>query len=379
MLSVASSGLVREREGDGRQASSDATIRAGWVAQPGDLIVNPMWLIGGGIAVTGLRGAVSPDYRVYRFRPGVHPRYMHHLLRTSPYIAQYKLYTRADTTFDRRVGKDDFHEMPILLPPLDTQRRIADFLDDQVTHLDRAVDLRRRQIALADEAFAGRWSERVHGVGPLVPLRRVLISITDGPFGSSLTSAHYSEDGARVVRLGNLGAAEFRDTDHAYIRTDYYRTLLTHAIEPGDLLIAGLGDENYPLGRACVAPADLGPAIVKADCYRVRLAEDRVSHSWAAVAISSPPVTAATSTLSRGSTRARINTEIARDIAIPLPDLAMQERLVAEHTEDHQVVLEARRRLLGCNALINERKQALITAAVTGQFDVTTASTRSVA
>jgi type I restriction enzyme S subunit len=33
----------------------------------------------------------------------------------------------------------------------------------------------------------------------VVPLRRFVSSIVDGPFGSSLTSAHYSESGTRVI------------------------------------------------------------------------------------------------------------------------------------------------------------------------------------
>ena len=30
-------------------------------------------------------------------------------------------------------------------------------------------------------------------------------AITDGPFGSALKRSHYTEGGARVIRLGNLG------------------------------------------------------------------------------------------------------------------------------------------------------------------------------
>src|SRR5665647_2396092 len=98
LLSVTSSGSVQERRDGGRQGTSETTISRSWVARPGDLVVNPMWLIGGGIAVGNVAGAVSPDYRVYRFGGDVYPRYMHHLLRTPEYVAQYHLYTRADTT-----------------------------------------------------------------------------------------------------------------------------------------------------------------------------------------------------------------------------------------------------------------------------------------
>lgn len=159
------------------------------------------------------------------------------------------------------------------------------------------------------------------------PLRRFIREIVDGPFGSSLTSSHYSDQGARVIRLGNIGSARFKEMDAAYIPLEYYSELEQHAVAPGDLIIAGLGDTNNPVGRACVAPDDLGPAIVKADCFRARLDQGRLSHRYAAWALSSFFVSSQVQTLSRGSTRARINLDVTREIQIPVPSLDDQGRI----------------------------------------------------
>ncbi|WP_079165781.1 restriction endonuclease subunit S [Streptomyces sp. NRRL S-31] len=162
---------------------------------------------------------------------------------------------------------------------------------------------------------------------PQIALRRYINEITDGPFGSSLTSSHYSDDGARVIRLGNIGLAQFKDADSAYIPLHYFENLRRHEVHPGDLIIAGLGDGNHPVGRACVAPNNLGPAIVKADCFRARLNESRLTHRYAAWALSSTFVSDQVSTLTRGSTRARINLEMAREIKIPIPSVKEQQRI----------------------------------------------------
>jgi type I restriction enzyme, S subunit len=66
-------------------------------------------------------------------------------------MEQYRLLGRGDTTFDRSVGREDFEDLPLALPPLEGQRRIAQFLDDQVALLDRAIDLRVSQEALLSE------------------------------------------------------------------------------------------------------------------------------------------------------------------------------------------------------------------------------------
>ncbi|MFI1580978.1 hypothetical protein [Embleya sp. NPDC020630] len=161
-----------------------------------------------------------------------------------------------------------------------------------------------------------------------LPLRRFIREITDGPFGSSLSSSHYTAEGARVIRLGNVGAARFKGEDAAYISLEHFQDLRQHEVKPGDLIIAGLGDTNHPVGRACVAPSDLGPAIVKADCFRARLDEEQMSHRYAAWALSSSFVSGQVRTLTRGSTRTRINLDVAREIQLPTPRVDEQRRIV---------------------------------------------------
>src|SRR5207237_167749 len=92
-------------------------------------------------------------------------------------------------------------------------------------------------------------------------------AITDGPFGSNLKSSHYTSAGPRVIRLQNIGDGEFVDVS-AHISPSHFKDLEKHSVEPGDLVCALLGDT---LPRACFIPEHVGPAIVKADCPRVRL------------------------------------------------------------------------------------------------------------
>ncbi|MFF4066050.1 restriction endonuclease subunit S [[Kitasatospora] papulosa] len=162
---------------------------------------------------------------------------------------------------------------------------------------------------------------------PVTPLRRFIRDLADGPFGSSLTSSHYADEGARVIRLGNIGSAQFRSSDEAYIPLEYFHVLRRHEVKAGDLIIAGLGDSNHPAGRACLAPKDLGPAIVKADCFRARLDESRLTHRYAAWALSSSAVSQQIRTLTRGTTRTRINLDVVREIQVPVPSQEEQRRI----------------------------------------------------
>lgn len=123
-----------------------------------------------------------------------------------------------------------------------------------------------------------------------------------------------------------------------------------------------------PLGRAAVVPA-IGSAVVKADCYRLR-PNSRVSAEYLAWVMSAPQTRSQIMLLARGATRARLNTKVVQQVEIPLPDLDVQNKLVAQSTATTSkidtLIAETERFI----ELSKERRAALITAAVTGQIDV---------
>ena len=166
------------------------------------------------------------------------------------------------------------------------------------------------------------WIGEIPEHWKIAQLGKLAISRCDGPFGSGLKSEHYTESGVRVVRLQNIGIGEFKNGDAAYISVDHWYDTLGggHEVLPNDILIAGLGDDNNPLGRACVAPTSIGEAIVKADCYRFRLGK-RVAPEFVALALSAT-ARAECGFLATGATRDRLNLTLAsaRKIPVPPPD-----------------------------------------------------------
>lgn len=193
---------------------------------------------------------------------------------------------------------------------------------------------------------------------PMVPLSRGTIEMCDGPFGSSLTSAHYTPTGPRVIRLGNIGQAAFRGDDQARICEAHFANLRRHAVLGGDLLVAGLGDENHPLGRACVAPEGLGPAVVKADCFRFRLSSSVFDQRFVAWALSSTVGQFAARSISRGSTRSRANLGGVASIRVPCPPVVVQRTiadfLAAETARIDDLVAVRKRQM----QLLQEREAA---------------------
>jgi type I restriction enzyme S subunit len=218
------------------------------------------------------------------------------------------------------------HEVPVA--PRDQQRRIVELLEDHLSRLDAAHELlkasRRRtaalELAVIDQVFAAQaraadW--------PILTLEECARdeprAITDGPFGSNLTSAHYTDHGARVVRLQNIGDGVFKPAD-AFISLEHYEALTAHDVRQGDLVIASLGDR---LPRAAVVPDLHGPAIVKADCIRVRIRDD-VEPEWLALACRATPTKRWAQQRLHGMGRQRLGLAGIRRIPIPVPEATVR-------------------------------------------------------
>ena len=294
------------------------------------------------------------------------------------------------TTFLELSG-DELGAFRVPVPPLEEQRAIAGFLDRETGKIDALVAEQRRLIALLKEKRQAVISHAVtKGLDPTAPMKpsgidwlgdipahwsitklgRLTTAMCDGPFGSGLKSEHYTESGVRVVRLQNIRPRAFDGTDAAFIDPVYYETSLSgHDVRSGDLLIAGLGDDRNTVGRACVAPPDIAPAMVKADCFRFRLDLASIRPGFASLQLNTSAKCDA-GVLSSGSTRSRISLSTMASRVVAFPPTGEQER-IEEFAEQQTAKLDA---LISeaetAIALLQERRSALISAAVTGKIDV---------
>ncbi len=276
----------------------------------------------------------------------------------------------SDGTKMPRTSWEKLSEYRAEIPPLPQQRAIADYLDAETARIDALIEKKRRMVELLEERFWATFLAATHAATRSeTPLRRAVAFITDGPFGSAFTSSEYAVEGAVVVRLGNIGFAEYRDADQVFIPLHLYEQFPRCHVRQGDLLVAGLGDASNHAGRACVAP-DLGPAMVKGKCFLVRVRVHVASPDYLAFVLSSPYGGNLISALGRGSTRTMINLDVLKGLRVPLPSIHEQQRIVVAATQGRarsgrlaKVVREQIDRL-------DERRQALITAAVTGELPV---------
>lgn len=348
-----------------------------------------MWLIGGAIGVSWVTGAVSPDYRVFESR-GLHdPRYLQHLLRSSPYMDQYGLYVRANTTFDRRVQQVDLDNMPVLVPPLDTQRRIADFLDYQVSRMDEAVRLRGEQIEALEDRLRVIEFEALRGSVVDEPrhsttlewmsdLPQSWLVATVGSQFEVMLGKMLNEDRARGLHMKPY----LRNTNVQWNRVDVddlaemdfpvsdYRR---YSVQSGDLLIC----EGGQPGRAAIWDGRIEEMYYQKALHRAR-SRGRSNPRWLYYCLRVAVAQNVFASQGSQATIAHLTGEQLSAQRFPFPDPDVQASIVAELDETTTMTEAAVSEMTSQIALLEERKRSLISAAVTGEFDVTTASGRGI-
>ncbi len=188
-------------------------------------------------------------------------------------------------------------------------------------------------------------------------------SITDGPFGSNLKTAHYTASGPRVIRLQNIGDGVFVDA-LAHISQDHYDSLSKHRVEAGDIVIAALGES---LPRACVIPESVGPAIVKADCIRFK-PDHRFASKFLSYALNAEATRTRTSAVIHGVGRPRLNLSEVKAIILPIAPPEEQRRIVAAIEQQFTRLDAAVAELEQARVRLKRYRVAVLAAACTGRL-----------
>jgi type I restriction enzyme S subunit len=363
----------------------------------GQLVIHAMDAFAGAVGVSESDGKCTPEYIVCDPRRAeAEPGYFAYVLRVA---AQSKFIEIAYPAVRERAPRLRYPAFGTLQLPVPTAREqvgIFRYLTYANLRIQRYIRAKKKLIALLNEqkqAIIHRavtrgldpgvrlkpsgveWLGEVPAHWTLASLRRVTIARCDGPFGSGLKSSHYTVEGVRVVRLQNIGHAEFNDSDRAFIAPSHYESLGDHSIQENDLLIAGLGDNRHPAGRACVAPKTILPAMVKADCFRFRIDQERLNSEFASLHLTAT-APEASAILSTGATRQRINLQATESRGIYIPPLSEQLTIVSHIREETRVLRIAAETAGREIRLLEEYRTRLIADVVTGKLDVREAAAR---
>jgi type I restriction enzyme S subunit len=318
--------------------------------------------------------------------PSIDSRYLMYVTLSTPWLETASL-----TAYGTKMPRTSWEAMADFRLPdlqLDHQQRIADFLDDQVARIDNAMAARRLQTELV---VAERRS-RVH------------FAVTGGHAARRQPSRlawadtipnHWSS--VRVCQVARIGTGHtpsrskpeyWIDADIPWLTTsDVYRFRFDQidSIEDTEVHISRLGLENssaviHPAGTVGLSrtSASAGFAIYMA--VPVATSQDFATWTpgplldgmfllWCLRSMHHDLM----DRLAMGSTHKTIYFPELMSVRIPLPPLAEQKAIVESIKHSVDSLRRHSAALVRSIGLLEELKRSLITAAVTGEFDVSSA------
>lgn len=300
-------------------------------------------------------------------------RYLHWALASRFAREQFTVAATGVTRFGLR--QDEIRAVKVPVPDLTTQRAIADYLDTETARIDALIAKKQRMIELLvarrlsamEESLGGGRGAAAYLVGSeatlhrAVPLKRLLSATIAGGTPDSNDSDYWADEqeGVAWVAIGDM--ADCSTT------TGTARRLTPAGLAASRLRVAPAGTLLFAmyasLGKLTVtampcvwnqAIIGLVPDQTKADAEYVAL--------WLEALRPHLPL------LARSTTQDNLNAEQVRSLPIPLITVEEQRRLVLRLLPVLQQLSTARSVLERQIDLLREHRQALITAAVTGEL-----------
>ncbi|TXS44623.1 restriction endonuclease subunit S [Streptomyces sp. OR43] len=289
-----------------------------------------------------------------------------------------------------KLTQEDLKKIDIWQPPLKEQRRIAEFLDIETARIDRLLQLRSRQIDLHDEAKFSRTYDAVRGakitgerkssgltwLGSIPTTWRVaaVSHYFEVELGKMLNQERAQGDQLRpYLRVANVQWDRIDTSDLAMM--DFpTEERVRFRLKAGDLLVNEGG--SWP-GRAAIWNGEIDEIYYQKALHRIRSRSVEVPR-WLYYCLVVAEQMKVFQVQGNTSTMTHLTREQLRPQRFPFPKPDVQRSIVAQLNRAQDRDLKVRQLLNRQRSLLAERRQALITAAVTGQFDVSAASGRSV-
>lgn len=350
----------------------EAPSRARRLADPGATVISTVRTYLRAIAYVDAQLAsaavFSTGFAVLEPLPNFDSRFFHYACRSDSFVEE--VVARSVGVSYPAIAPSDLGDITIPTPSLDTQRKIADYLDDQCARIDEVLMLRREQMLAAETRFLtelrlGVMNESV----PEVPLRRFLRNIQTGSTptipeddgSEGPTIPWYTPDSFGV--LGRLLAPRKHFPAAAGRESKVVRF-------PADsVLLVGIG---WASGRVAYLDHEAAgnqqlTALSPNQRMRARYLLWQMHYLAERVRKTAPytvlPV---------------LSNDFLLSVPLRVPRLPEQDEIVSRLDEKAHLLGECQREMAEQTELLLERKRSLITSSVSGEFDVSTASGRGI-
>ncbi|MEH1057135.1 restriction endonuclease subunit S [Micromonospora sp. CPCC 206171] len=319
-----------------------------------------------------------------RVRPEVlHPRFAYYYLCSEPF--QHYIYSAlvVGATNQIELVGERLSAAPIALPPIQEQRRIASFLDAELAGIGRTTEarvnqlklLREREFATIASILGGtdvpgqrrstgwRWLPTVPSAWTIGPVYAYFDVLLGKMLNAERAAGRYPRPYLRNANVHwyRISAADLAEM--SFLPDERIR----YQIRKGDLLVC---EGGAGVAEAAVWDGRLEECYYQKSLHRVR-ARRNVPVEWLMYWLRLAKEVGVFASEGNVATIPHLTGEQLRECRIPIPPDGRVR--IAELAKEIGCLFDLMSALSSANSLLGERRQSLVTAAVTGQIDVTTA------
>ena len=285
------------------------------------------------------------------------------------------------------LNAEKVRNLPLAFPSLTEQTQIARFLDHETARIDALIEEQQRLIELLKEKRQAVISHAVtKGLDPTVPMK------DSGVEWLGEVPAHWDVGTLRWYATIQGGVAKGKDYEgretvvmpylrvanvqNGYVDLAEVKEIAVleseverYRLRAGDVLMNEGGD-NDKLGRGTVWQAQIDPCLHQNHVFAIR-PNGLLNAEWLATFTQSEQARTYFFLNSKQSTNlASISASNVMSLALPIPSVSEQQQIIAYLEEDRSSHEQLTEVAISTVELLQERRSALISAAVTGKIDV---------
>lgn len=369
-LSVGQQGVTTQLEGVALQ-QDDAEKK---LVEPGDIVINSRSDRRGASGLSSLTGVVSVINTVLKVEPEfLDQKYAAYTLKSTAFQDEFYRWGTGIVDDLWSTKYDRMSQIRIPLPPLETQRRIADYLDRETSEIDEMVRALDEYLALLVDRQA-------------LLIDAVLYKDTRGQNGDSPRNLlapiwHYASVNPMTVEFSNIEDGEvitflpleaiwpFRGSDLSQTKTFEKKESSYTRFKSGDILVPKVSPTVFH-GRATVADGDFEVGWASSEVHVLR-AHDWVDRDWLTyVFLSRRFLDSARANVFGVGGLQRVSARFISSFKVPKLDTQAQREHVSmldsQILENRQTIDMGR----SLRSLLLKRRQVLINDVVTGKKQV---------
>ena len=314
----------------------------------------------------------------------IHVKYLHYLALTIQF-GRYSTNTALPSMTQEHLGNFTF-----AIPDNETDReQIANFLDYETAKIDTLIDKQQQLIKLLKEKRQAVISHAVtKGLNPKAAMCdsgvewlgevpehwdvakvKYFASIQGG---YAFSSDSFQESGVQLLRIGNVYLNRLAlERQPIFVDESFVKSHKNFSVRRGDILMSltgTLGKTDYGFA---VHVDEEGPFMLNQRVAKITPVESKIAPEYLIYAIRSESYLKQLYSLPSGTKQANLSNDDVINIPIVVPPTIEEQQLVARYISDNlQKYNHLIKKSEAAIQLIQERRTALISAAVTGKIDV---------